>query len=167
MTHCHLAFTFCHMARSTSSAPDVLSQVTSLLGGRKVLVRIGSKPGPAELAGVIREGLPAAALESFVDRTELDVVGVTAVIGMSARTWARRKAQAHKLTPVESDRLYRLAHVVARASEVLGARDKAVRWLRKPNRALGGAAPFDLLDTEIGEDQVVTVLERIEHGVFG
>jgi putative toxin-antitoxin system antitoxin component (TIGR02293 family) len=155
------------MATSASGAHDILAQVSRLLGGRKILRRLAAEPQPAQLAGAIRAGLPAAALESFVLRTEFDTEWVTALLGMSPRTWARRKAQAQQLTPVESDRLYRLAHAVARATDVLGSRDKGVRWLRKPNRALGGEAPFNLLDTEIGEEQVLAVLDRIEHGVFG
>lgn len=155
------------MATTAPGAPDILAQVSSLLGGRKVLKRLATDPEATRFAGAIRAGLPAAALESFVTRTELDAEGVTALLGMSPRTWARRKTQVQQLTPVESDRLYRLAHVVARATDALGSRDKGVRWLRKPNRSLGGEAPFDLLDTEIGEEQVLAVLDRIEHGVFG
>jgi putative toxin-antitoxin system antitoxin component (TIGR02293 family) len=155
------------MTAAAYEGPDIFAQVSSLLGGRKVLRRLAADPQPAQLAGAIRAGLPAAALETFVVQTELDTEWVTSLLGMSPRTWARRKAQAQQLTPVESDRLYRLAHAVARASDVFGSRDKGVRWLRKPNRALGGEAPFDLLDTEIGEEQVVAVLDRIEHGVFG
>jgi putative toxin-antitoxin system antitoxin component (TIGR02293 family) len=49
---------------------------------------------------------------------------------------------------------------------VLGARDKAGRWLQKANRALGGVAPLDLLDTDLGAEEVVTILGRIEHGVY-
>jgi putative toxin-antitoxin system antitoxin component (TIGR02293 family) len=158
---------YSHMAATGSEAPDIFAQVSNLLGGRKVLRRLAADPQPAQLLGAIRVGLPAAALESFVVRTTLDTEWVTSLLGMSPRTWARRKAQAQQLTPVESDRLYRLAHAVARAADVLGSRDKGVRWLRKPNRALGGEVPMDLLDTEIGEGQVLAVLDRIEHGVFG
>lgn len=86
---------------------------------------------------------------------------------MSRRTWARRKRQGAALTPVESDRLYRLVRTVARATEVLGSRDKGLRWMRKPNRALGGDTPLGLLDTEVGGRQVEDLLDRIDHGVFG
>jgi putative toxin-antitoxin system antitoxin component (TIGR02293 family) len=152
---------------SAAEAHDVLHDVSELLGGRKVLKRLGSHPEPARFAGAIRAGLPAAAVETFVAQTDLDPEGVTALLGMSPRTWARRKAQAQRLTPVESDRLFRLARAVARAADVLGTRDKGVRWLGKPNRALGGEVPLGVLDTEIGEEQVLAVLERIEYGVFG
>lgn len=66
-------------------------------------------------------------------------------------------------TSGESDRLGR---VLAHAERVLGTRDKASEWLRRPNRALGGATPLALLDTNSGAAQVDDVLGRLEHGVF-
>lgn len=87
------------------------------------------------------------------------------MVGLPARTLARRKKE-RRLRADESDRLLRLARVAAVAEDVLGAQDKAGRWLQKPNRALGGIAPLDLLDTDLGAEEVVTVLGRIEHGVY-
>jgi uncharacterized protein (DUF2384 family) len=49
---------------------------------------------------------------------------------------------------------------------VLGSREKAVAWLRKPNRALGGTNPLDHIDTKIGEERVERLLIRIAHGVY-
>ena len=41
----------------------------------------------------------------------------------------------------------------------------AARWLRRPNRALNGELPIDLLDTDVGARQIEDVLGRIAHGV--
>jgi putative toxin-antitoxin system antitoxin component (TIGR02293 family) len=49
----------------------------------------------------------------------------------------------------------------------LGSEEKAARWLRRPNRALGNQAPLDLMDSDIGTRQVEEVLGRIEHGIVG
>lgn len=40
------------------------------------------------------------------------------------------------LSPSESDRLARVVRLISRAEEALEDREKAHRWLRKPNRAL-------------------------------
>ncbi|HSS78656.1 MAG TPA: MbcA/ParS/Xre antitoxin family protein [Thermoanaerobaculia bacterium] len=58
------------------------------------------------------------------------------------------------------------ASVELRAVEVLGGREKALRWLDSPNRALGGRRPLDLLDTGLGTKQVEVILGRIETGVY-
>jgi putative toxin-antitoxin system antitoxin component (TIGR02293 family) len=59
-----------------------------------------------------------------------------------------------------------MAHIVALANEVLGAEDKASRWMVGPNRALGGKRPFDLLDTELGVRSVEQILYAIAYGMY-
>jgi putative toxin-antitoxin system antitoxin component (TIGR02293 family) len=83
---------------------------------------------------------------------------------MPARTLARRRS-SRKLAADESDRLYRLARIAARAVGVFGTEDKASAWLRRPNRALGNELPIRLLDTDVGARQVEDILGRIEHGI--
>jgi putative toxin-antitoxin system antitoxin component (TIGR02293 family) len=56
--------------------------------------------------------------------------------------------------------------IQARAIEVLENERKAMHWLRTPNRALQGAVPMTLLDTPAGKEEVLTILGRIEYGVY-
>ena len=72
----------------------------------------------------------------------------------------------HKLHADESDRLFRLARIAARAAQELGRKQQAAGWLRKPVRALNGQAPMALLDTEAGAHQVEEILGRIEYGLY-
>ena len=53
-----------------------------------------------------------------------------------------------------------------RALEVIGDEDKAGEWLTTKIAALGGQTPIDLLTRAEGEEEVLKVLGRIEHGVF-
>jgi putative toxin-antitoxin system antitoxin component (TIGR02293 family) len=69
------------------------------------------------------------------------------------RTPARRKSGKARLHEVKSERLLRLARVAATASAVLGTREKAVGWMTKPMRALGGDSPMHLLDKDVGFHQ--------------
>ena len=64
-----------------------------------------------------------------------------------------------------TDRLTRVARVMARAEEALGDAEKARRWLRKPNRALQGRVPLDPARSEAGARIVEQALGRIEHGL--
>jgi Protein of unknown function (DUF2384) len=52
------------------------------------------------------------------------------------------------------------------ATEVLEDSDSAWSWLKKPNRALGGAIPIKLLETESGTEKVYAVLNRIQYGGY-
>jgi putative toxin-antitoxin system antitoxin component (TIGR02293 family) len=56
--------------------------------------------------------------------------------------------------------------VFAKATDTFGASDKASRWLQKPNRALDGNVPLDLLDTDAGTQEVQTILIRIDYGLY-
>ncbi|MFP5288729.1 MAG: antitoxin Xre/MbcA/ParS toxin-binding domain-containing protein [Thermoanaerobaculia bacterium] len=113
----------------------------------------------------IREGLPFTSLEAAMERFGLKREEVSWALDLPLRTLARRK-QERRLSPGESDRLFRVVRIAVQAANVLGGREEASRWLHAPNRALGGQTPLELLDTDLGSRQVEDVLGRIEHGVY-
>jgi len=81
-----------------------------------------------------------------------------------------RKTLAHRerigtLTTDQSDRLLRVARVLAAAEEVFGSDAKAHQWLRRPTSVLSNEVPLELLDTEEGAREVEIVLGRIAHGI--
>lgn len=137
-----------------------------MLGGRRTLRR--SVSSDFQLARMVREGLPAKALDHVLAEltpeaaTQAEVYGVVG----RARTLQRKRTAGTRLSPDESDRLARLARILVRVEEVLGAAVKARRWLGKANEALGGVKPLLLLDSDAGALAVEQVLGRIEHGVY-
>ncbi len=138
-------------------------QIVAALGGRSVL-----RERLADYTAVIhraRAGLPYAALEAVAKRYGVPVTRLAGILGLPARTLARRKKE-RRLSAEESDRLVRLARVGAMAEDVLETREIATEWLRRPNGALGGGAPLDRLGTDLGAEQVETVLVRIDYGVY-
>ena len=113
----------------------------------------------------IREGLPFTSLEAVMEQFGLKREEVSWALDLPLRTLARRK-QERRLSPGESDRLFRVVRIAVQAAEILGGREEASRWLHASNRALGGQTPLELLDTDLGSRQVEDVLGRIEHGVY-
>ena len=147
----------------TSKSTDLTPKIVTLLGGQRAFKR---KPKTQkQLQDVLRKGLSFGSFDAL--RVTLDVPAerLAEVVGVAPRTLTRRKA-SQQLTSIESDRLYRVAYVTLTAAETLGTIEKAREWLHAPNRALGGGSPMSLLDTEIGEQQVEELLQRIEYGVF-
>ncbi len=120
---------------------------------------------PFEVRAQVRRGLEYALLEALMEIFDLEREDLSRALDIPLRTLARRKHEK-RLPPAESDRLARLARIAALATEALGSEAKASRWLKAPNRALGGEAPLGLLDTDAGSREVENVLGRIEHGVF-
>lgn len=59
-----------------------------------------------------------------------------------------------------------IIEIAARAMEVFGTREKALRWLNSPVGSLGGQTPLSLLNTPEGITQVQDILGRVEHGVW-
>jgi putative toxin-antitoxin system antitoxin component (TIGR02293 family) len=143
-------------ALAAAAAEDVL-------GGKGVL---GLAPrSPLDWVGVIRGGVPAAAVEAILSAVQLSQTELALALGIPERTLARRKREG-VLNSEESAKLVRLARVVSRATEIFEGPAIAIDWLKSPNAALGRNAPLSLLDTDIGAEAVFDTLGRIEHGVF-
>lgn len=131
------------------------------LGGERSLGRALSSE--RELRDAIREGFPPVVVKNLMQASGLTLKQIAGALDLSPRSLQRRGGSG-KLARFESDRLYRLARIVAIAREFLGDRERAVRWLQAPNRALGGIAPLSAIDTELGARQVENILGRIAYG---
>src|SRR5437667_12038501 len=148
---------------SRVAAEKAFQSVENVLGGKGVL---GIKPQSSlDWVGMIREGIPAAAVESILSVVHLSQAELAQALGIPERTLARRKREGVPKSE-ESSKLLRLARAISRASEVFDDAAAAVDWLKSPNAALRGNAPLSLLDTDIGAESVLDTLGRIEHGVF-
>jgi putative toxin-antitoxin system antitoxin component (TIGR02293 family) len=138
-----------------------LQAVIAELGGEQTLGRPLSSE--RDMREAIREGFRPAVVEELMRATGLTLKELASALDLSPRSLQRRR-RTGRLTRYESDRLYRLARIVALADEFLGDHDRAVRWLKHPNRALGGIPPFAAIDTELGARQVENILGRIAYG---
>ncbi len=137
--------------------------VAEKLGGKKVLKR--QVRSDLDLVAAIQRGLPTGAVEEVL-RSGLFQPGEVYELVVARRTLAHRKEKRQPLSPEQSDRLARVVRVADRAEEALGDREKAARWLRKPNRSIQRRRPIDLLESDIGTRVVERALGRIEHGVY-
>lgn len=140
-----------------------LHSVDRVLGGKGVL---GLEPRSAmDWIEMIREGIPAGAIESIISVAGLSQSELARALGIPERTLARRKREG-LLNSEESSKLLRLARVISRAQDVFDDPAAAINWVKAPNAALGGNTPLSLLDTDVGAESVLDTLGRIEHGVF-
>lgn len=69
------------------------------------------------------------------------------------------------LSPEQSERAARLAHIVSMAERIFADREKAFLWLRLPSETLDGNTPIRYLSTEAGARFVEEMLVRIDHGI--
>ena len=134
-----------------------------VLGGTRTLGnRVRS---PEDLAAKIREGLPIEALLAVTKVMALSQEILARQLMTTPRTLQRRKREK-ALPKSESDQLVRLARLYQRAVNTLGSHEDAISWMHHPSIALGDKTPLDLMDTVLGEERVLALLGRIEHGVY-
>ncbi|MBC8121425.1 MAG: DUF2384 domain-containing protein [Gemmatimonadaceae bacterium] len=140
-----------------------------VLGLDNLLIESEQNSSTAEgsrIIELIRRGLPVASALRVAHFYNASNEELSVLLGTSERTLSRRKREAKSLAPTESNRLYQLARIAARAQEVFEDTEIARRWFRRPNRALGGAVPFNMLDTDMGAEEIDQVLTRIEYGIY-
>lgn len=149
-----------------------MGTVASILGGEKEL---GQKiQNPIDFDTLIKKGIPSRAMYHVKKEFNLTDEVLALIIGASLRTIARRRKAAEtthtvskeRLSPVESDRLYRFARIIALAEEVFESKEDALEWLNGAQHGLGGSVPFKMLQTDAGAREVEELLTRIEYGVI-
>jgi putative toxin-antitoxin system antitoxin component (TIGR02293 family) len=122
--------------------------------------------GAIERVNQLRGGLPFTALEKFHAKTRLPMSRVAELVKIAPSTLHRRKSQK-RLAPEESERLFRIAQVFEKATDLFeGDSVGAMRWLQSPHDALEGHSPLELARSEFGAREVENLIGRLEHGVF-
>ena len=115
-----------------------------------------------DVRDAITTGIKRSAIDCLKLITQASSKDLVDVVRIPARTLSRREV----FHPDESERILRVAYAFQRAIEVFEALDKARQWFAKPHRALGGRTPLLFCDTEVGANEVMHLLGRIEQGVF-
>jgi putative toxin-antitoxin system antitoxin component (TIGR02293 family) len=136
-------------------------ETAGALGGAAVLGE-GVNTGAAFVER-IEQGLPRRALDQLKRFSGLTDADLSAVIPRRTLTSLKR---SRRLTADQSDRLARIAGIVAMAQGVFGDPKLAREWILTSNVALGREPPLRLLRTGSGAQLVEAVLTRIEHGVY-
>ena len=114
----------------------------------------------------VRSGLPFSTLDEVAAAAGVGRLALARVIGLPATTLARRR-KAGLLAEEESDRLVRVARIVALVHDMMLGDGKAARWwLVEPHELLDGESPLERASTEAGGRDVEDLVGRIRHGVF-
>ena len=138
------------------------ADIGGLLKSRSV-ARAGN---PRELSDEVRRGLPASTIGALRERgfSIDEIAHVTANSTRTIQRYLLDKRRSERLNLATSDRVVRLATMTLLAARLIGTHDKALEWLRAPNRYLGGVTPLEMLETEVGTQAVVQSLYSIAYG---
>ena len=114
----------------------------------------------------VKRGLPLKHLDHFLEVTHLPRTEVLRVLKLTLSE-LRKRTDRPRLTPLESERLWRLAKVYKRSLILFeGNAEQAIGWLKTPQLALGNVSPLQCIETEPGASEVEELIGRIEFGVF-
>lgn len=130
--------------------------------GRRVFGRHLGADAAFEL---IDRGLEISVLDNFLQLFPGAGSEISTILHLSDRSLARRRSQG-RLTPAESDRLFRLVEMYSLATRVLESAEAADEWMGSPAAALDDRAPLEYMRNEAGAQRVSTLLQRIEHSVY-
>jgi len=149
--------------RWVASKPSVVrGWIEKRLGG-------GAQHGSKEMSGIelhreIEAGLSGQAIPTLLTALDITREDFSELLGRTRKT-LNELLQRDRLSRTDSDLLYRLSRALVHAISVFEDADYAVRWLKEPNEALGGAQPLNLLATVEGDEVVHAELGAIEHGL--
>ena len=117
-----------------------------------------------DLAEIVEKGLPTDNL-ALLKIQGLTFTEVSEIV-ISPRTLKHRRARGEHLSHEETDRLVRVARMLALADEFFGDHSKALLWLRTEDDRMGGRRPLSMLQTEAGGRLVESMLWQIDEGVY-
>lgn len=132
----------------------------SLLSGKSLLQMTAF-----EKIDIIKAGITKKDLEQFKKTAGLDYDQLAKALSVTRVTLINKKGK-ERFGVALSERIIAIADIYAYGYDVFGEEAIFNRWILKPNRALGGVVPFDLLDTQYGREEVTTIVGRIDYGLF-
>ncbi len=120
---------------------------------------------PFEKMEKLQQGISKAHLERLKVRTELDYDKLSHVLSVTRSTLIKKKGE-QKYSFAVGERILDLADIYSYGYKVFEDEVKFRDWMFKPNHALGGKAPYDILDNQFGRQEVKNLIGRIEYGVY-
>ncbi|WP_198170221.1 type II RES/Xre toxin-antitoxin system antitoxin [Mucilaginibacter arboris] len=118
-----------------------------------------------EKMNMARNGLSKRDLESLKSKTNLDYDKLSTLLSTTRATLINKKGTEH-FSVALSERIVSIADIYSYGFEVFEDVTKFNEWVFKPNRALGGKQPFELLDNQFGREEIKNLIGRIDYGVY-
>lgn len=148
---------------SYNSSNTRYSQLVSIIGGSKALKKDISNE--MDLIKISRVGLPKKSLDALAKKLGVSMERMSALLHISHRT-LQRKSPSDNLSVHVSEQILSIAEVIRKGIEVMGDQNRLELWLHSELSSLNHKKPIDLMDTTFGTRLLISILGRIEHGVY-
>ena len=128
-----------------------------------------------ERVELVKEGVPAGLLVLISEDMAIPKDKLYATIGLARATVNRKLREQQVLSQDESERVLGIARLVGQVStmvkesgnpEGFDAAKWVAAWLERPQPALGGKRPAELMDTADGRSIVSDLIARMQSGAY-
>jgi putative toxin-antitoxin system antitoxin component (TIGR02293 family) len=113
----------------------------------------------------VKDGISKEDLEKLKAKAHIDYDKLAQALSVTRATLIKKKKQ-EKFNAVLSERILSLADLYSYGYEVFEDEDSFNRWMFRPNQALGGKIPFELISNQFGREEIKNIIGRIEYGVY-
>ncbi len=110
------------------------------------------------------QGITKKELERFKEKSELNYDQLAKMLSVTKATLINKKGNS-KFRPGLSEKILGLADIYSFGFAIFEDKNRFNKWIFRPNKALGGKAPFDILHNSFGREEVRNLIGRIEYGV--
>lgn len=139
------------------------------LGKIVILANAAKKPehriSSFEKINIVRKGINKSDLELLKKKAALDYTSLAKILGVTRATLINKKSN-EKFGAVLSEKILSLADLYSYGFEVFGNEELFNQWMHRPNKAIGGYVPYDIIDNQYGREEVKNTIGRISYGVY-
>jgi putative toxin-antitoxin system antitoxin component (TIGR02293 family) len=114
---------------------------------------------------IVRNGVSKKDLELLKSKADLDYTMLAKALSVTRATLINKK-RGEKFGSVLSEKIVGMADLYSYGFEVFEDKDRFNQWMSKPNKALGGQVPYDLIDNQFGREEVKNLIGRIDYGIY-
>ncbi len=114
---------------------------------------------------MINQGISKQEFEYLKQKSGLDYDQLSEVLSVARATLINKKG-TEKFNYSLSEKIVSLADIYAYGYEVFEDEARFNNWVFRPNRALGGKAPYYFLNNQYGREEVKNLIGRIDYGVY-
>lgn len=114
---------------------------------------------------IVKDGVTKKDLELLKSKTDLDYTMLAKALSVTRATLINKK-RGEKFNVNLSERILSMADLYSYGFEVFESEERFNEWMSKANKALGGKAPYDLIDNQFGREEVKNLIGRIDYGVY-
>ncbi|MEO9069489.1 MAG: antitoxin Xre/MbcA/ParS toxin-binding domain-containing protein [Ginsengibacter sp.] len=114
---------------------------------------------------IVRDGVSKKDLELLKSKADLDYTMLAKALSVTRATLINKK-RGEKFNSGLSEKILGMADLYSYGFEVFENEDRFNQWMARPNKALGGQIPYDLIDNQFGREEVKNLIGRIDYGIY-